>query len=172
MAVTRLLGGDESTPQKGVDYIAQIKAYAYYTSSAPLTAAFASGDVWAAPLINAQTWRLIDQGQPLRYVIPQEGGIGNLDTVDLVAGGPHPKEAQLYINMALSPLAQLGNGTDNPLGPTNKLLVPILKEYPEMARRFPSSPEDLKNLYLPDWEKYLAHRDEVVDYWNRKMAAQ
>ena len=171
LAVTKLLvGGDESTPEKGVDYISQIKAYSYYTSSAPLTAAFGSGDVWAAPMINAQTWRLIDMGQPLRYVIPQEGGVGNLDTIDLVAGSPHPKEAQLYINMTLSPLAQLGNATDNPLGPSNKLLVPILEQYPEQAQRFPSSPADLKKLYMPDWLKFLPHRDDVIDYWNRKMS--
>jgi len=170
MAVTRMQGGDEATPEKGIDAISQIKAYAYFTASAPLAAAFVSGDVWAAAWINAQTWRLIDQGVPLRYVIPKEGGVGNLDTIDMVVGTRHPKEAQLYINMVLGPLAELGNATDNPLGPTNTLLVPILKAYPEMAQRFPASPEDLQHLYLPDWLKYLPHRDDAVDDWNRKMA--
>lgn len=172
IAVTRMLGGDESTPEKGIDYISQIKAYSYFTASAPLAAAFTSGDVWAAAWINAQAWRLIDMGVPLRYVIPKEGGIGNLDVIDMVASTTHPKEAQLYINMALGPLAELGNATDNPLGPTNTLLEPILQAYPQMAQRFPASAADLQKLYLPDWLKYLPHRAEVVDYWNRKMTGR
>ncbi len=172
VAATRLQGGDESTPEKGIDYISQIKAYSYFAASAPLAAAFTAGDVWAAPWINAQSWRLIDMGVPLGYVIPSEGGIGGMDMIDMIVNTPHQQAAQLYINMALGPLAQLGNATDNPLGPSNTLLAPILKDYPQMSKRFPASPDDLKKLYLIDWLKFMPHRDQVIDDWNRKMAGK
>jgi putative spermidine/putrescine transport system substrate-binding protein len=172
IAAARLKGGDEKTPEQGIDYIAKIKAHSYFTSSAQVAAQFQSGDVWAAPWINARTWGMIDKGAPLRYVIPVEGGIGNVNTIDMAAGTEFPAEAQTYINLALSPLAQLGNATDNPLGPTNRLLAPVIREYPEMAQRFPASPEDLKKLYLVDWAAYFPHREKVVDLWNRAITGK
>jgi putative spermidine/putrescine transport system substrate-binding protein len=172
VAATQLQGGNESSAEKGVKYISEIKAHSYFQASAPVAAQFVSGDVWAAPWINAQTWRLIDRGVPLGYVIPTERGIGNVDTIDMAANTKMPQEAQLYINMVLGPLAQMGNATDNPLGPTNKLLAPILNHYPEIAKRFPSSPEDLKKLYLVDWPAYQPHREELVQLWNRIVTSK
>jgi hypothetical protein len=90
----------------------------------------------------------------------------------MAAGTEYPAEAQMYINIALSPLAQLGNATDNPLGPTNRLLAPVIKEYPEMAQRFPASPEDLKKLYLVDWAAYAPYREKVIDLWNRTIMSK
>jgi putative spermidine/putrescine transport system substrate-binding protein len=169
VAVSRLKGGTEKTPEIGIDYIAKLKAHSYPSSSAQIAALLRAGDVWAVPWINARAWGMIAQGASLRYVIPKEKGIGNIDTIDMVVGTPHPKEAQIYINMALGPLAQLGNATDNPLGPTNKLLAPLLRQYPDMAKRFPSSPEDLQKLYLVDWAAYQPYREKAVELWNRAI---
>ena len=169
IAAAWLKGGTERAPEVGVDYIATLKAHSYYTSSATLTAQFQSGEVWAAPWINGRSWALIDRGAPIRFVIPKEGGFGNINTIDVVAGSKVEKEAQGYINAVLDPLAQLGQANDTPYGPTNKLLAPVLKEYPELSKKFPASPEDLKQLHTTDWAEFKKVNAKVVDRWNRQV---
>ncbi len=169
MAATRLAGGNESSLEKGIDKIATLKAHSYYTSSATLATLFQSGEVWAAPWINGRTWGLIDKGLPLRFVIPKEGGFGNMTTIDVATGGQHRKEALAYINFVLDPLPQLGQANEIPYGPTNKLLAPVLAAYPELSKKFPASPEDLKALILVDWKTYNQNHDKAVELWNRRV---
>jgi hypothetical protein len=64
-------------------------------------------------------------------------------------------------------LPQLGQAYEIPFGPTNKLLGPVIAEYPEMAKKFPASPADLEKLYKPDWDEYYKHYQAAVDLWNR-----
>ncbi|MBC8048948.1 MAG: ABC transporter substrate-binding protein [Chitinophagales bacterium] len=169
VAAARLNGGDEKTLEKGVEKIATLKAHSYYTSSATLATAFQGGDVWAAPWINGRTWGMIDKGAPMKYVLPKEGGFGNMTVIDLAAGAKYPKEAQAYINFVLDPLPQLGQANEIPYGPTNKVLAPVLAAYPDMAKKFPASPEDLKKLILVDWKIYNANHEKAVELWNRQV---
>jgi len=169
IAAAWLKGADERSPLPGVDHIATLKAHSYYTSSATLTAQFQAGEVWAAPWINGRSWALIDRGAPIRFLIPKEGGFGNINTVDVVAGSKVAQEAQGYINAVLDPLAQLGQANETPYGPTNKLLAPVLKEYPDLAKKFPASPEDLKQLHVVDWAEFKKVYPAVLDQWNRKV---
>ena len=120
--MARLNGGDEATPEKGIDKIAQIKAHSYYTASNTLQAQLESGDVWVAPWNNMRAAGMADRGLPIGFVMPKEGTIGNSDTVNLVAGSRYPKEAQMLINYMLDPFAQLGMAKLLPTRPTNTLL--------------------------------------------------
>lgn len=172
MAATHLSGGDESSLTKGIDKIATLKAHSYYTSSATLATQIQSGDVWAAPWINGRAWGLIDRGLPLKFVLPSEGGYGNMTTIDMVKGTKYPKEAQAYIDMVLDPLPQLGQANEVPYGPTNRLLASVLAAYPEMSKKFPASPSDLQKLRLVDWAKFNANFDAAVDAWNRRVLAR
>jgi putative spermidine/putrescine transport system substrate-binding protein len=172
VAATRLKGGDEHSLkdiEKGIEYIGELQPHSFYTSSATLSAQFEAGEVWAAPWINGRSWALIDKGLPMRFIMPTEGGYGNINTIDMVAGTPHPKEAQLYINQVLDPLAQLGQANETPYGPTNKLLAPVLAAYPDFSKKFPSSPKDLEQLHLVDWGAFKQIYPQVVDLWNRKV---
>jgi putative spermidine/putrescine transport system substrate-binding protein len=169
MAATHLAGGDESSLIKGIDKIATLKAHSYYTSSATLATQMQSGEVWAAPWINGRAWGLIDKGAPLAFVLPKEGGFGNMTTIDVVRGTKHPKEAHAYVNMVLDPLPQLGQANEIPYGPTNRLLAPVLAAYPEMAKKFPSSPKDLQQLRQVNWPVYNKNHEAAVDAWNRRV---
>jgi len=169
MAATHLAGGDESSLQKGIDKIATLKAHSYYTSSATLATQMQSGDVWAAPWINGRAWGMTDKGLPIAYILPKEGGYGNMTTIDMVKGTKYAKEAQAYINTVLDPLPQLGQANEVPYGPTNKLLAPVLAAYPDMAKKFPSSPKDLQQLRLVNWAVYNKNHEAAVDAWNRKV---
>jgi len=172
VAAEHLAGGDESTPEKGIDKIAQIKAQSYPGSSPVLDPLLRSGDVWVAPWLNGRTWGLIDRGVPLRFVLPKEGGFFGMTTISVTGTTQHRKEALAFINDVLGPLAQLGMASQIPYGPTNKLLAGILAAYPDMAKKFPASAEDLAKLKLINWNVFHQQYAHAVDLWNRKIASK
>jgi len=172
MAATRLEGGNESNLDKGIAKIATLKAHSYPSSSATIEALMKSGDIWAAPWTNGRAWGLTDQGLPIRFIIPQDGGFGHTTTIDLVKGTKYPKEAQEYINLVLDPLPQLGQANEIPYGPTTKLLAPVLAAYPKMAQKFPSSPSDIAKLYIINWDTFNKNFQRASSLWNRQILSK
>jgi len=165
--VARMNGGSEATPEMAIDKIAEIKAHSYNTASSTLQAQLESGDVWVAPWNNMRAGAMADRGLPIGFVMPSEGAIGNSDTVSLVAGSRHPKEAQELINYMLDPFAQLGMAKTLPTGPSTKLLAAVIEADPEWGRKAPVTPEAHRALYLPDWAVFNKGFKKATDHWNR-----
>jgi putative spermidine/putrescine transport system substrate-binding protein len=169
-AAERLAGGDESTPEKGIAKIAEIKAHSYPGSSATITTLLTSGSAWIVPWLNGRAWGLIDKGLPFAYVLPKEGAYRGMTMIDVAAGTKHRKEALAYVNAVLDPLPQLGLANELPYGSSNKLLEPIFAAYPDLSKKFPSSPQDLKQLREIDWQVFNKALPKAVDLWNRQVA--
>jgi len=167
--VARMNGGDESKPEVGIDKIAKIKAHSYNVASNTLQAQLESGDVWIAPWNNMRAAAMADRGLPIGFVTPIEGAIGNTDTVNLVAGSKHPKEAQELINYMLDPFAQLGMAKLLPTGPSTKLLAAVIEADQDWARKAPVTPEAHKALYLPNWTVFNKNLKRATDHWNRTI---
>jgi putative spermidine/putrescine transport system substrate-binding protein len=167
--MSKLNGGDEATPEKGIDKIAEIKAHSYNTASSTLQAQLESGDVWVTPWNNMRSAAMADRRLPIGYVIPKEGGIGNTDNIALVVGSRYPKEAQMLINDILDPFAQMGMSKLLPTGPSNKLLEVVVAADKDLARKAPATPEAHKALYLPNWALFNKNLKRATDYWNRKI---
>ena len=172
IAAARLAGGDENSLEKGIEKLATLKAQSYPSSSATIEALMKSGDVWAAPWINGRAWGLTDQGLPIRFILPKEGGFAGTTTIDVVRDTKAPKEAQEYINRVLDPLPQLGQANEIPYGPTNRLLAPILAANPSLAQKFPSSPEDFGKLYIVNWAAYNKNFARISSLWNRRILSR
>lgn len=171
-AAERLAGGDESTPDKGIAKIAEIKAQSYPGSSTTITTLLASGDIWIVPWLNGRVWNLIDAGQPLGYVLPKEGGYRGMTMIDVTAGTKHRAEALAFINEILGPLFGLGMATEYPYGPTNELLAPVLAAYPQMSKKFPASPADLKKLNPINWAVFNSMLPKAIDMWDRQVISK
>lgn len=167
--VAKMNGGSEGNVIPGLDKIAKLKVNSYYTSSSTLGQQLAAGDVWVAVWTSGRSWSMISQHYPMGYVIPKEGSILGIDTIDMVAGTPHPKEAQQFINMQLDPLGQLGWAVEMSYGPSNATLSSVFKAYPDLAQRMPSSTADLDQLYSVDWGAYNDNLKKATDYWNRNV---
>jgi putative spermidine/putrescine transport system substrate-binding protein len=171
-AAEQLAGGDESTPEKGIAKIAEITAHSYPGSSSTITTLLTSGSVWAVPWLNGRTWILKDKGFPIEYVLPKEGAYRGLTMMDVVSSTKHRAEALAYVNDVLGPLYGVGIIYEFPYGPPNKLLAPILAAYPEVSKKFPAAPEDLKQLKEINWPVFNKMMPEAVKLWNREIASK
>lgn len=169
IAINRLQGGSETQPEKGIEKIAQLKYHSIYTSSAQVEALFPTGDIWAAPFADGRTWGLIDKGVPLKYLRPKEGAVVGMGMLDVPKGAANPKLGYAYIDAVLDAYSQLGQAYEIPYGPTNSLLAPVLKAYPDISKKFTASLSELKEAYVPDWAAYNASAEKAVDLWNRQV---
>jgi putative spermidine/putrescine transport system substrate-binding protein len=167
--IAQLNGATEANVIPALEKISKIKAHSYYTSSATLGQQLASGDVWVSVWTSGRSWALISQGYPIGYVIPKEGSVLGIDTVDMVASTSHVKEALNFINMQLDPLSQLGWAWEMSYGPSNKTLASVFQSYPAIARKMPSSDADLNKLHAPNWAVYNANLKKATDFWNRNV---
>ncbi len=165
-ATAHLLGGNENDTDAAFAKLSQLKPLYYYSSSSDLRNRFLSGDVWLAVWNNGRAWGMIDEGFPMKYIYPKEGGYGHLATIDMVKGTSHPKEAQMFINQVLDPISELGQANEIPEGPTNRLVEPILAAYPDLSKRFPTA-ADINKLNIPDVGAINDNFDKWVDAWNR-----
>lgn len=172
VAAEHLAGGDESTPEKGIAKIAEIKAQSYPASSSTITTLLTSGSAWVVPWLNGRTWGLTDKGFPIKYVLPKDGGFRGLTTVDVVAGTKHRKEALAYVNLVLGPLYGIGIMYEFPYGGPNKLLAPIMAAYPQLSKKFPATPEDLKQLKDINWTVFNKMMPKAVSLWDREIASR
>jgi putative spermidine/putrescine transport system substrate-binding protein len=169
LKAAQLAGGSETNLKPGLEKIAQLKVQSYYSSSNDIRAKLMSGDVWVAPWNNGRSWALIDSGFPGKFVYLKEGGFLHTSTVDVVAGSKHPREAQLYINYSLDPLYQLAI-LYFPYGPVNKSLDQVLHDYPDLAKKVPTT--HLSELSSPNWRVIFANYGTLVDQWNRIVKAK
>lgn len=165
--MSRMNGGSEATPEIGIDKIAQIKAHSYYTASNTVQAQLESGDVWATAWNNMRAAAMAERGLPIGFVTPQEGSIGNTDTVNLVAGARNPRQAQELINYMLDPFAQLGMAKMLPTGPSTTLLAAVIAADAQWRRSAPVDPEAHRALYLPNWAVFNKNLKKATDHWNR-----
>jgi putative spermidine/putrescine transport system substrate-binding protein len=172
VAAAKVAGGSDDQLNKGLAKIAELKVQSYYISSTDLQAKFQSGDVWIAPWINGRAWGMAVRGQPIRFIMPKEGGYADYGTLDVVKGTPHEAEAQGYLNFMLEPIAQLAQAYELSYGPPNKSLSGVMAAYPKLAEAFPSSPEQLKSLNHIDWRKFARQYPGLLELWNREIASK
>ena len=164
LKAAQLAGGNETNLAPGLEKIAKLKVQSFFSSSNDIRTKLLSGDVWVAPWNNGRSWALIDSGFPGKFIYPKEGGFLHTTTADVVAGTKHPREAQLFINYSLDPLFQLAI-LYFPYGPVNKSLDQVLSDYPDLAKKVPTS--SLAQLSVPNWKAVFSNYGALVDQWNR-----
>jgi len=92
--------------------------------------------------------------------------------MDVTAGTKHRAEALAFMNEIIGPLSQLGMVIEFNYGPTTNLLAPILANYPDLAKKLPASPADLKALNPINWEIFNAKLPKAVQLWDRQVISK
>jgi putative spermidine/putrescine transport system substrate-binding protein len=116
-----LSGGDAASWEKGQDKLRALKPNikAYYTNDASSQQMMAAGETPVQVLLSGNAFHQMDQGVPIKLVIPKEGAIIGIDAIGIMKGTKHLELAYKFLNAALSPEAQEGVAAFKKLGPMN-----------------------------------------------------
>jgi len=115
---------------------------------------------------NARAQYYIDRsGGKLKSVVMQEGGVLDLDTINLVAGAHNPVAAKAFIDFALSPEPQVAMAKLMYYGPTNRKAVLA----PELLARTSSAPATLAKMVPVDWSYVASVLDQWAARWRRDV---
>jgi putative spermidine/putrescine transport system substrate-binding protein len=126
-----------------------------------LTGAAKIGTGW-----NAQSQMYANRSEgKLGVVLPQEGSVFQIDTMDLVKGSKNPKAAQVFINYAISPEAQESFASTMFYAPTNK----NAKVTPEVLARTAAGAESRAKMIPVDWGYVGSVRDQWLERWRREI---
>lgn len=115
---------------------------------------------------NARAQLYSDKSEgKLKSIVMSDGGILDMDTINLVSGAKNREAALAFINYALSPEPQARLAEIMYYGPTNKKA----KLPPELLARTSSAPETLSKMLPVDWSAVAAMQDQWSDRWRREV---
>ncbi len=163
----RLNGGSESDIDPGFDAMKEISANVLAFEPAPgrmaelLQTGEASLGVWGSGRVRA----LVAQGAPVKFVFPEEGAAIILTEMCPVAGAPHAKQAQEFIQHLLSPEIQTIIGQREGWGPVNSKA----ELAPEETVGMVYGEEMVKSMIAVDYGVINPKRQEWTNRWNREV---
>lgn len=115
---------------------------------------------------NARAQFYIDKsGGKLKSIVMQDGGVLDMDTINLVTGARNPDAARAFINFALGAEPQERMAQAMYYGPTNKKA----KLAPELLARTSSAPETLAKMIPVDWDYVASVQDQWSNRWRRDV---
>ncbi len=115
---------------------------------------------------NARAQYYADRsGGKLKSVVMREGGVLDLDTINLVAGARNAAAAKAFIDFALSPEPQVAMAKAMYYGPSNKKAVLA----PELLARTSSAPATLTKMVPVDWGFVAGALDQWAGRWRRDV---
>jgi len=166
--VNRIMGADY---KKTIDpAIAKLKELAplvqtfepkpdQYTLIINGTAAIGIG--WNA---RSQLYSDLSKGR-LKAVIPEEGTVFQINTINLVKGSRNSEAAQLFINYALSPAAQKAFTERMFYAPVNKKTLVGT----QAILRTAAAPKNRQKVVPVDWLYIATVRDQWLERWRREV---
>jgi putative spermidine/putrescine transport system substrate-binding protein len=101
----------------------------------------------------------------IKSIVMADGGILDMDTINLVSGAKNREAALAFINYALSPEPQARLAEIMYYGPTNKKA----KLPPALLARTSSAPETLSKMLPVDWEYVAGVQDQWSNRWRREI---
>jgi putative spermidine/putrescine transport system substrate-binding protein len=101
----------------------------------------------------------------LGVMLPAEGTIFQINTINLVKGAPHREQGLAFIKYALSAPAQKAFTERMFYAPTNT----TAQIAPEAAARTASAPENKARVIPIDWTDMLKLRDGWNQRWRREV---
>jgi putative spermidine/putrescine transport system substrate-binding protein len=102
-------------------------------------------------------------GGKLKAVLPTEGTVFQINTINLVANGPAPDAAKTFINYALSPETQKRFTEDMYYAPTNAKA----QISPEAAEK--TAVMHMDKVVAVDWLAVAKVRDQLMEQWRRRV---
>jgi len=125
------------------------------------------GEVDIIGMWNTSAQQLVDQHVPVELVFNQ--AVVDVATWVVARGTPRAKNAWRFIAFAVQPERLAGFAQQNNYGPMNPACFKVLP--PDVVRRMPTSPENLKKAVLLDAEKLLPELDTMAKRFERWLSS-
>lgn len=125
------------------------------------------GEAWYIPgQFSQNVLRFKEQGQPIDFAQPKEGGFAMPQSVAMVAGAPHLDLAAELVNEILGAEAQHKVVDGLYSSPVNRK-VPISEKF---RGSIPDAEATVKELFLADWNNIFQNRAAWIERWDREIA--
>ncbi len=165
--ISKLVGGGENNVDPG---FAKIKALGQnllvdVADDVTPQRLLAQGEIWAVPMLSASAYKVIEQGVPAEFVIPDEGAPAGMDVIALVKGAPHSAEAKRFINYVIGPESLTKTCELLKLTPLNRKV----QLSPEVAKRVVSA-EEMKRLVVFDEEAINRSKAAWLERWSKEIS--
>jgi len=160
-------GGDFSNLDPGFEAVAELasRARAVELASSIMVQYVEQDEAWLLPYWSARAQLYKDMGLPVDYVIPEEGTIPLLATLNVPTGAKNKELALEFVNFWLEKNRQEAWAQAYNVGSARGDL-----ELPEeVATRQVTSPEDLAELHFPDLVEIGERRSEWTERWEREV---
>ena len=167
LMVNHVNGGtlDDITP--GLDFIQGILPASTIVSKSPeIQQNFAQGNAWIAPYAQDYAFTLTKAGLPVKFTLPEEGGVLAPITVNLVAGRPNRELALKFIDFSIRAEASQGWAEALRYSPTNSTVTLS----PEVADQVIHGAEQTAKLVSFDAAKIAENRAGWNEAWTRAIA--
>jgi spermidine/putrescine-binding protein len=142
----------------------------YWADFAELAQSVASGDVWVASNVWADTYSsLLDEGVPVEYIEPKEGKLGFVCGFGISSAVQDPELAYAYIDAALAPESMAAFSNTFGYGSANRDALPLID--PATVERFKL--DDIAALEKAVFYRPLTaeQRERFTSMWNAVKAA-
>ncbi|MCS0495691.1 ABC transporter substrate-binding protein [Ancylobacter sp. MQZ15Z-1] len=162
--VSELLGGGVTNLKPGADKLKQLDVAAFYDSGGNASNILARKEATIGVLDSGAVWALAD-AHPFEvgFVIPKEGGLASDARLHLIKPS---KAAYDFLNYAMTAESQGCIAENYFYGPA----VKDVKLSEKARSRLPWGPEgSIKDLRFSDVNAINAHRQEILDTWNRDV---
>jgi putative spermidine/putrescine transport system substrate-binding protein len=168
LMLNQVEGGTLDNIQPGLDAVGKLlDAGAVVVSKSPeIQQEFAQNDAWLAPYASDYAFTLRAAGLPAKFVQGSEGTPASYITANLVAGRPNEELSLKFIDMSISPEAQVCFADALRYTPTNSKA----ELAPEIAADVAYGEEGVKSLIRFDPNKIEQNRSAWVEAWNKAIA--
>jgi putative spermidine/putrescine transport system substrate-binding protein len=161
-------GGDlDENIDPGFEAMARLAAQSvgFEQSSAILESYIVDGRVWAMPFWDGRAQLLVDSGAPVDYILPQEGSIPLIATLNIPVGAEHKDLALKFVDFWLSKTSQENWVEGYKVGSARDDI-----EVSDDARaRKITTQADLDALMLPDLNALSDNLAEWGERWEREV---
>ncbi|MCA1443770.1 ABC transporter substrate-binding protein [Ensifer sp. IC4062] len=125
------------------------------------------GQVWAMPFWNGRAQLLVDSGLPVDYVLPKEGSIPLMATLNVPKNAENRRAATKFVNFFLEKASQESWVTGYKVGSARTDIdVPA-----DIRAKQITTEADLKALHLPDLAGVAARLSAWGERWERDVVA-
>ena len=168
LMLARLKGGSEHDIEPGFEAMKELapSVITFPTSGGKTRQFMLQGDAWMSVTGMGEFQTLIEKGAPLKFVIPEEGTIAIIETVNVVKGAPHPRLAQEFVNALISPEGQYKMALALKWRPTS-MKVPVDDT---IKAALPVDPTGSLNLVSIDFQQIMKDRETWTERFNKEVA--